>query len=123
MACDANDLAHAAARAGIHGGTPVSDGCFGARTAALAEDFGHRGHQHSASDSHVPLPPWHTPGLGNLVRRPEIPGANLRKRCAAELALDVPLAGDTGGRLARLKEVSDAATPSSPVAARFWPSA
>ena len=36
---DPNDLAHAAAAAGVHGGTPVSDDGLRLRTAALAEHF------------------------------------------------------------------------------------
>jgi hypothetical protein len=54
VVCDANDLALAAAGAGAHGGTPVSDDRFRLRTAALAEDFGNGRHQHPSSDSHVP---------------------------------------------------------------------
>jgi hypothetical protein len=53
---DANDLAHAAAGAAVHGGTPVCDDCFRPCTAALAEDFSNGRHQQPASDSHVPPP-------------------------------------------------------------------
>jgi hypothetical protein len=70
MVCDANDLAQAAAGAGIHGGTPVGEDPFGACTAALAEDFGHCGHQQAAPHLEVfPLPPWSTPGIGNLAHK------------------------------------------------------
>ena len=61
---DANDLAHAAAGARVHGGAPVSDGRFRLRTAALAEDFSNCRHQHPASDSHVP-----PRGAGSRIRK------------------------------------------------------
>jgi hypothetical protein len=53
VVCDANDLAHAAARAWSHGGTPVGDGRFRACTAPLTQDFGHGRHQRPASDSQI----------------------------------------------------------------------
>jgi hypothetical protein len=70
VVCNANDLAQAAAGAGIHGGTPVGQEPFGACTAALAEDFGHCGHQQAAPHLGVfPLPAWPTPGIGNLAHK------------------------------------------------------
>jgi hypothetical protein len=51
---DAHDLAHAAAAAGIHWGTPVSDDRLRLRTAALAEHFSDGRHKRPASGSHVP---------------------------------------------------------------------
>jgi hypothetical protein len=93
VVCDANDLAQAAAGAGIHGGTSVGEDRFGACPAALAEDFGHCGHQHPAPHSDVfPLPPWHMPGTGNLAQKElRIPGANVRKPWAR-----APLEAKTG---------------------------
>jgi hypothetical protein len=83
VVCDANDLAQAAAGAGIHGGTPVVEARFGLYAAALAEDFGHCGHQHSAPNSDVfpfhrgTRPAWQ-PGAESV----RIPGANVSKPCA-----------------------------------------
>jgi hypothetical protein len=51
---DAHDLAHAAAAAAIHRGTPVSDDRLRLRTAALAEHFSDGRHKRPASVSHVP---------------------------------------------------------------------
>src|ERR671914_1236458 len=53
---DAHDLAHAAAAARVHRGTPVSDDRLRLRTAALAEHFSDGRHERPASDPHVPLP-------------------------------------------------------------------
>jgi hypothetical protein len=82
VVCNANDLAQAAAGARTHRGTPVGQDPFGACTAALAEDFGHCGHQQAALHLDVfPLPPWPTPGIGNLAHKgcrfPEQTRANL----------------------------------------------
>jgi hypothetical protein len=66
---DANDLAHAAAGAGIDGGAPIGDDRFRPCTAALAKDFGNGRHERPASDSHVP-PSWvHMPGKANLAQK------------------------------------------------------
>jgi hypothetical protein len=84
---DAHDLAHAAAAAGIHWGTPVSDDRLRLRTAALAEHFSDGRHKRPASSFHVPLPWVHMPWMGNLaqkgLREPYgFPGSTPCKPCA-----------------------------------------
>jgi hypothetical protein len=49
VVCDANDLADAAAAAGVHGAVPGSDERFRPRAAALAEHFSNGRHQRPAS--------------------------------------------------------------------------
>ena len=77
---DPNDLAQAAAGAGIDGGAPIGDYRFRPCTAALAEDFGNGRHERP-SDPHVP-PSWvHTPGKANLAQKGcRFPGRILCKR-------------------------------------------
>jgi hypothetical protein len=83
VVCNANDLAQAAAGAGIHGGTPVGQDPFGACTAALAEDFGDCGHEQAATHSDVfPLSPWRTPGMGTLAHKGCVfPGKRAQTLC------------------------------------------
>jgi len=93
VVCHANDLAQAAARAGIHGGTPVNEDRFGACTAALAEDLGHCGHQHPAPHLDVPLSPGHTRDTGNFgAKSYAFPG-----QTSANLVQGVPLEAKTSG--------------------------
>jgi hypothetical protein len=66
---DPHDLAHAAAAARAHGGTPVSDDRLRLRTAALAEHFSDGRHKRPAARSHVP-PPWvHMAAMDNLAQK------------------------------------------------------
>ena len=66
---DANDLAHSAAAAGVHGGTPVSDDRFRLCTAALAEDFSNGRHKRLSPDPHVPPPGLHMPRIRNRAQK------------------------------------------------------
>jgi hypothetical protein len=74
MARDANDLAHASARAGFHRGAPTQHDGFRLRTAALAQNFGYGWHRGPRPEVlHTPLRTAHTrpryngPGLGALA--------------------------------------------------------
>jgi hypothetical protein len=66
---DANDLALAAAGAGIDGGAPLDDDRFRPCTAALAEDCGNGRHERPASDSHAPPPGCTCPERATWCRK------------------------------------------------------
>jgi hypothetical protein len=95
VVCDANDLAQAAAGAGIHRGTPVGEDRFGLCAAALAEDFGHCGHQHSAPHSdEFPFHRGTRPARATWLRK----RMDSRGQTCANLAQRLPSSRNGGGR-------------------------
>ena len=78
---NADHLAHAAAAAAIHWGTPVSDDRLRLRTAALAEHFSDGRHKRPASGSHVPTSGDRQPGAEGTARTIRDPGINPVQPC------------------------------------------